>query len=57
LEEHIASIFTAGFLLGLFFDPEDGDDFQRITRRYITEGRTIRINRSVDKYYIFQLKK
>jgi hypothetical protein len=37
--------FYAGFLLGLFFDPEDGGDMflQNIgnTRRYIPEDRTL----------------
>jgi hypothetical protein len=43
-------LLHAGFLLGLFFDPEYGgrrvlfetsDDFQQTTRRYIPEDRTL----------------
>jgi hypothetical protein len=36
--------FHSGFMLGLFFDPEDGGDlladFPQTTQHYITEGRT-----------------
>jgi hypothetical protein len=38
-------LLRAGFLLGSFFVPEDGSEiflgFQRTTRRYIPENRTV----------------
>jgi hypothetical protein len=46
-----ATYFHAGFLLSLFFDPGDGGDmclrnvgWQRTTRRYIPEDRTLETN-------------
>jgi hypothetical protein len=47
----IATCFHAGFLLGLFVDPENGSDvffeksveFQWATRHYIPEDRTLQI--------------
>jgi hypothetical protein len=48
VEEETSWQFHAGFLLGLFIDPEFEDmlsektvDFQRTARRYIPEGRTL----------------
>jgi hypothetical protein len=37
----VCYLLHAGFLLGLFFDPEDGSDIflQRTTRRYIPDDR------------------
>jgi hypothetical protein len=43
----VATCFDADFLLGLFFDPENGtsDDFQGTTRHYAPEDRTLHNHR------------
>jgi hypothetical protein len=51
----IATRFHAGFLLGLFFDPnmevtyssETSVDFRRTTLRYIPEDRTLRFEENI----------
>jgi hypothetical protein len=39
----LATCFYASFLLGLFFDPEDGEDLSSETRRYILEDRNLQV--------------
>jgi hypothetical protein len=51
-----ATCFHVGFLLGLFFDHEDGGDMFRTTRRYIPEDGTLHNHRFENlKSYITDL--